>query len=82
MGKESEVSKAALAETAKVPASGLENRWRTMDSAPDLDRVIVAGWQKASGRVVGYWWMHEDVIADGKPLAPNGLMRALSEPQS
>lgn len=34
--------------------------WQGIDSAPPLDRVIVAGWQPASGRVAGYWWYHED----------------------
>lgn len=35
-------------------------------TAPDLDRVMVAGWQSPHGRTRGYWWWHEDVTHDGK----------------
>jgi hypothetical protein len=37
-------------------------------SAPDLERVFVAGWQPRSGTVAGYWWWHEDVTSDGVAL--------------
>ena len=41
--------------------------WQPIETAPDLDRVIVAGWQPPNGNVAGYWWMHEDDIIDGVP---------------
>ena len=51
------------------------NEWQPIETAPDLDRVLVAGWQKPSKRVQGYWWVHEDVICDGKPLDhPDALL--------
>lgn len=38
--------------------------WKTFP-APDLERVIVAGWQPHFGRVDGYWWFHEDHTDEG-----------------
>ena len=46
-----------------------EARWKPIETARSLDRVIVAGWQPRSGSVAGYWWYHEDVTdEDGKPI--------------
>lgn len=51
------------------------SQWQDISTAPELDRVIVAGWQKPTQRVAGYWWMHEDVIINGKPDAhPDALL--------
>jgi hypothetical protein len=35
-------------------------------TAPNRERVMVAGWNNATKTVQGYWWWHEDVIVDGK----------------
>jgi hypothetical protein len=49
--------------------------WRPIDTAPDLDRVWVAGWQAHHGNVSGYWWWHEDVCSDGKAIEhPDALL--------
>jgi hypothetical protein len=47
-----------------------------MDSAPTLERVLVAGWQDRNGRTVGYWWYYEDVTDEaGIPEEhPNALL--------
>lgn len=51
---------------ATLPANGAG--WREMP-APDLKRVVVAGWQKQSGTTRGYWWYYEDVTDDrGVPM--------------
>jgi hypothetical protein len=43
--------------------------WQPIATAPKLDRVLVAGWQKPSGRTVGYWWWSEDFTDEhGKPM--------------
>lgn len=38
--------------------------WLPIESAPDLERIMVAGWQPRQGTVRGYWFWHEGV-ADG-----------------
>ena len=55
----------AVASGALVPAQ----TWQRIDAAPDLERVIVAGWQPRIGSVAGYWWHHEDCTdEDGSPM--------------
>lgn len=42
--------------------------WKTFP-APDLERVIVAGYQPRRGNVAGYWWYHEDCTdGEGMPI--------------
>lgn len=43
-------------------------QWQPIETAPDLDRVWVAGWQKPSRGCAGYWWYHEDVTSDGAAI--------------
>lgn len=42
--------------------------WQPISKAPELDRVFVAGWQPRRGNCAGYWWWHEDAVADGKAI--------------
>ena len=42
--------------------------WQDISTAPELDRVLVAGWQKRSGTVAGYWWWSDDVIINGRAV--------------
>lgn len=42
--------------------------WQPIETAPDMDRVWVCGYQPRRGSCAGYWWYHEDVTADGKPF--------------
>ncbi|HQT65951.1 MAG TPA: hypothetical protein PLO16_15740 [Acidocella sp.] len=42
--------------------------WQPIESAPELDRIWVCGWQKPSGSVIGYWWWHEDVCVNSRAL--------------
>lgn len=44
------------------------DQWQDISTAPDLERVMVAGWQEPSGSVAGYWWWHEDACQDGVAL--------------
>lgn len=51
-----------------------EGGWLPIETAPTLERVFVAGWQRPSGTCAGYWWFEEDVTDDkgvpmGKPDA-------------
>lgn len=39
-----------------------------IETAPDLERVMVAGWNPPSGSVAGYWWYEEDCVDDGKAI--------------
>jgi hypothetical protein len=60
-------------ENARAALSALEDElkareWQDISTAQELDRVFVSGYQKPSGNVAGYWWVHEDVIVNGKPL--------------
>lgn len=45
-----------------------EQEWKPIETAPDLDRVLVAGWQPQHRRTAGYWWWAEDVTADGAAI--------------
>lgn len=46
-----------------------KSKWRPIEEASSLDRIFVSGWQKRSGSVAGYWWVHEDVTDEnGKPM--------------
>jgi hypothetical protein len=44
-----------------APAMELVEAWQPIETAPPLDRVLVAGWQEPSGRTAGYWWYYEDM---------------------
>lgn len=39
--------------------------WQPIATAPELERVMVCGWQPRHGRGGGYWWYHEDAVAGG-----------------
>lgn len=51
-----------------ILADRQRDQWHDISTAPDLERVMVAGWQEPSGRVAGYWWWHEDACQDGVAL--------------
>lgn len=40
--------------------------WQPIETAPEFERVLVAGWQKCVGRVPGWWWWYEDVVIGGR----------------
>jgi len=56
--------------------------WRPISELSEEEndnRILVAGWQKPSGRVQGYWWWHEDVVIDGAPMEhPNAKFWCLA----
>jgi hypothetical protein len=39
--------------------------WQPIETAPDLERVMVCGWNKQTQTCKGYWWWHEDVCDNG-----------------
>ena len=43
----------------------IHHEWKPIDTAPDLERVLVCGWNPRHGNVAGYWWWHEDTVTDG-----------------
>ena len=47
----------------------MTEEWKHISTAPTLDRILVAGWQKPSGNVAGYWWYYEDMTDEnGVPI--------------
>lgn len=49
--------------------------WEPISTAPDLERIWVAGWQKPSSTHRGYWWWQEDCADNGKGIEhPNALL--------
>jgi len=57
---------AALASPQQSPISG--EGWQDISTAPDLDRVMVCGWNPPHKRVAGYWWWHEDSVYEGRAI--------------
>lgn len=55
---------------ADLPPSpeALRGMWRSMDSAPELERVFVGGYQPRKGTVAGYWWWEEGVVFEGNAI--------------
>ena len=52
------------------------SEWQPIETAPTLDRVLVAGWQKPSGGVAGYWWYYEDMTDErGVPMDNPSALR-------
>jgi hypothetical protein len=46
-----------------------ERGWQPIETAPTLDRVLVAGWQRRQGTTRGYWYYGEDTTDEaGKPM--------------
>lgn len=43
------------------------SEWQPIETAPEAERILVAGWQRPLGMVAGYWWWHEDTVLDGEP---------------
>lgn len=63
------VSRQALDEVLSfIAAMQPAPQWQGIESAPDLERVIVAGWNPHSGNVRGYWWYGEDVVSNGRAI--------------
>ncbi len=54
----------ALVELAEL------HEWQPIETAPDLERIWVAGVQPRarSGGCVAYWWWHEDAVHEGKAI--------------
>jgi hypothetical protein len=52
------------------------SKWQPINTAPTLDRVYVAGWQKQIGRCAAYWWHGEDTTDErGIPMEhPSALL--------
>jgi len=45
------------------------SEWQPIETAPSLERIIVAGWQPEHGAIKGYWWWYEDHTNEhGKPI--------------
>ncbi len=45
------------------------SEWQPIETAPEAERIWVAGWQRRSASVAGYWWWHEDAVFDGKAFS-------------
>jgi hypothetical protein len=65
----------APSRVAKGEAMNSNDRWKPISTAPTLDRVYVAGWQKRQGNTRGYWWVHEDLTDEkGWPMSYPGAL--------
>lgn len=48
------------------------HEWLPISTAPDLERIWVAGVQPRSGGCIAYWWWHEDAADNGVAIeSPN-----------
>jgi hypothetical protein len=48
--------------------------WQPIETAPELERVMVCGWQPRHGNCAGYWWWHEDATtSEGAIEHPDAL---------
>ena len=56
--------------------------WKPIRIAPIFERVLVAGWQKKTPTVAGYWWWYED-MTDGKgvPIEHPTALLWMPEPE-
>lgn len=45
-----------------------EKAWNPIETAEDFERIFVAGWNRRSGNVAGYWWWHEDTACKGRAV--------------
>ena len=51
--------------------AALAEMWRPIEeltTEQNENRILVAGWQKPTAKVAGYWWWHEDNVVDGRPF--------------
>ena len=39
--------------------------WQPIATAPNLERILVAGIHPRHGNTIAYWWWHEDVADNG-----------------
>lgn len=42
--------------------------WQPIETAPELERVMVCGWSKPTRTCQGYWWWGEDCVSEGKGI--------------
>jgi hypothetical protein len=57
--------------TRRALNAALAHMWRPigeLTAEQNENRILVAGWQKPTSKVAGYWWWHEDVVVDGQPF--------------
>lgn len=48
-------------------ATTAEHIWQPIETAPDLERVWVAGVQpRSKSGCRAYWWWHEDAVHEGR----------------
>jgi hypothetical protein len=58
-----------IAKRVYLAMKAVEPGWEDIETAESLDRIMVAGWQRPSGNVAGYWWIHEDCTDEnGVPI--------------
>jgi hypothetical protein len=51
--------------------------WMPISTAPELERIMVAGWEHPSRTTRGYWWWGEDCVAEGRGIEhPDALLWA------
>lgn len=58
----------AADEIERLAAAAEAGGWRDISTAPDLDRVMVCGWNPPHKRVSGYWWWYEDAVSEGRAI--------------
>lgn len=60
-----------------MPCVDANYSWQPIETAPDLERIMVLGVQKAHGTCRAYWWYHEDAAQDGRAIEhPDALFWA------
>ena len=51
-----------------MPVIDTRYSFQPIKTAPDLERVMVAGIQPRTATCRAYWWYEEDVVSDGKGI--------------
>jgi len=44
------------------------NQWQPISTAPDFDRIMIAGWKEPRSGCAGYWWYEEGMAENGKDM--------------
>lgn len=46
----------------------MDDKWQTIETAPDFERIWICGWTNPTLHVEGYWWWHEGMAINGMAI--------------
>lgn len=62
------IARDAIAKAIHDAVMAEKPKLQPIETAPCLERIMVAGWQERHGNVGAYWWFHEDCVEGGKAI--------------